>query len=48
MVQSQDNEDEKGLGEELAVMPRRKSVSEAAMWLAVAVAFPRTIRMLGT
>jgi len=31
-----------------AAMPRRKSVSEAAMLLAVAVAFPWTISLLGT
>src|SRR5258708_37860210 len=31
-----------------AAMPRRKSVSEAAMLLAVAAAFPWTISLLGT
>src|ERR1700720_223750 len=31
-----------------AAMPRRNSVSEAAMLLAVAVAFPYTITLLGT
>jgi hypothetical protein len=31
-----------------AAMPRRNSVSEATMLCAVAVAFPRTISLLGT
>jgi hypothetical protein len=36
------------VADELAAMPRRKRVSEAAMLLAVAAAFSWTISLLGT
>jgi hypothetical protein len=48
IVQSQGHEDKKDLGDELARDTEAKSLSEAAMRLAVAVAFPSTISLLGT